>query len=225
MLNATEIRYSAYERTMLGIVVALGQWKHYFEGPHPIVIQTNHAPWRHLPDQTSVNRRVWRWILSYKDTMWKLATSLVSRCSRIQSDLTDPATSDTVGCRFALIAAKYNSVHTHCGCLNSVPRSKKATRQNTQTQHVARTKKSDLLQESRYNNLRNLSVLTAPPSDVSVSRATQPHPNRIPDRSTLHLIVASVCFTAAEQPRLSTPGKFCAYVLQNKTSLLQSHNR
>ena len=61
-LSATEIRYSAYEREMLGIVWALGQWKHYFQGPHPIIIQTDHAPLRHLPNQTSVNSRVWHWI-------------------------------------------------------------------------------------------------------------------------------------------------------------------
>ena len=41
---------------------AIGQWKHYFQGPHPIVIQTDHAPLRHLPKQTSVNSRVWRWL-------------------------------------------------------------------------------------------------------------------------------------------------------------------
>ena len=61
-LNATEIRYSAYERELLGIVWAIGQWKHYFQGPHPIIIQTDHAPLRHLPNQTSVNSRVWRWL-------------------------------------------------------------------------------------------------------------------------------------------------------------------
>ena len=61
-LNATEIRYSAYEREMLGIVWALGQWKHYFQGPYPIIIQTYHAPLRYLPNQTSVNSRVWRWL-------------------------------------------------------------------------------------------------------------------------------------------------------------------
>ena len=61
-LNATEIRYSAYERELLGIVWAIGQWKYYFQGPHPIVIQTDHAPLRHLPNQTSVNSRVWRWL-------------------------------------------------------------------------------------------------------------------------------------------------------------------
>ena len=62
-LNATEIRYSVYEREMLGIVWALGQWKHYFQGPYPIIIQTDHAPLRHLPNQTSVNNRVWPWLL------------------------------------------------------------------------------------------------------------------------------------------------------------------
>ena len=61
-LNATEIRYSTYEREMLGIVWALGQWKHYFQGPHPIIIQTDHVPLRHLPDQISVNSIVCRWI-------------------------------------------------------------------------------------------------------------------------------------------------------------------
>ncbi|MCV6611750.1 MAG: Ty3/Gypsy family RNase HI domain-containing protein, partial [Amphritea sp.] len=61
-LNPTEIRYSAYERELLGIVWAIGQWKHYFQGHHPIVIQTDHAPLRHLPNQTSVNSRVWRWL-------------------------------------------------------------------------------------------------------------------------------------------------------------------
>ena len=61
-LNATEIRYSTYERELLGIVWAIGQWKHYFQSPHPIIIQTDHAPLRHLPNQTSVNSRVWRWL-------------------------------------------------------------------------------------------------------------------------------------------------------------------
>ena len=61
-LNSTEVRYSAYERELLGIVWAIGQWKHYFQGPHPIIIQIDHAPLRHLPKQTSVNNRVWRWL-------------------------------------------------------------------------------------------------------------------------------------------------------------------
>ena len=33
-----------------------------FQGPYPIIIQTDHAPLRHLPNQTSVNSRVWRWL-------------------------------------------------------------------------------------------------------------------------------------------------------------------
>ena len=54
-LNGTEIRYSAYERELLGIVWAHGQWKHYFQNEHPVIIQTDHAPLRHLPNQASVN--------------------------------------------------------------------------------------------------------------------------------------------------------------------------
>ena len=63
-LNSMEMCYSAYERELLGIVWAIGQSKHYFQGPHPIVIQTDHALLRHLPNQTSVNSRVWRWLCS-----------------------------------------------------------------------------------------------------------------------------------------------------------------
>ena len=61
-LNNTETRYSAYERELLGIVWAIAQWRHYFQGSHPIVVQTDHAPLRHLPNQSSVNSRVWKWI-------------------------------------------------------------------------------------------------------------------------------------------------------------------
>ena len=38
------------------------QGKHYFQGSHPIVIQTDHVPLRHLLNQTSVNSRIWHWI-------------------------------------------------------------------------------------------------------------------------------------------------------------------
>ena len=61
-LNDAEMRYSAYERELLGIVWALAQWKHYCRGPHSIIIQTDHAPLRHLPNQASINSRVWKWI-------------------------------------------------------------------------------------------------------------------------------------------------------------------
>ena len=61
-LNSTKIRYSADERELLDIVWAIGQWKRCFQGPHPIVIQPDHAPLRPLPNQTSVNSRVWRWL-------------------------------------------------------------------------------------------------------------------------------------------------------------------
>ena len=61
-LNNAEMRYSAYERELLGIVWAIAQWKHYLRGLHSVIIQTDHAPLRHLPNQASVNARVWKWI-------------------------------------------------------------------------------------------------------------------------------------------------------------------
>ena len=60
-LNPTECRYSAYEREMLGIVWAVGKWRHYLAGQH-FVIQTDHDSLKNLPNQPSVNRRVWKWI-------------------------------------------------------------------------------------------------------------------------------------------------------------------
>ena len=61
-LNDAEMRYNAYERELLGIVCALAQWKHYCRGPHVVIIQMDHALLRHLPNQASVNPRIWKWI-------------------------------------------------------------------------------------------------------------------------------------------------------------------
>ena len=60
-LNPAETRYSAYERELLGIVWAIGKWRHYFEG-RKFIVQTDHSSLRHLPNQPSVNRRIWKWI-------------------------------------------------------------------------------------------------------------------------------------------------------------------
>ena len=60
-LSDTEARYSAYERELLGVVYAIGKWRHYVEGRH-FTIRTDHSSLRHLPNQPSVNRRIWKWI-------------------------------------------------------------------------------------------------------------------------------------------------------------------
>ena len=59
-LNPTECRYGAYERELLGIVWAIGQWRHYLQGRH-FIVQTDHSSLRHLINQPSVNSRVWKW--------------------------------------------------------------------------------------------------------------------------------------------------------------------
>ena len=40
-LNPAETRYSAYERELLGMVWAIGKWRHYLEGRR-FVVQTDH---------------------------------------------------------------------------------------------------------------------------------------------------------------------------------------
>ena len=41
-LTSTEMRYSVYERELLGIVWAIGKWRHYFDG-RPLIVQTDHS--------------------------------------------------------------------------------------------------------------------------------------------------------------------------------------
>ena len=60
-LNPAECRYSAYERELLGIVWVVGKWRHYLAGAH-FTIQTDHDSLKNLPNQPTVNRRVWKWV-------------------------------------------------------------------------------------------------------------------------------------------------------------------
>ena len=57
-LNPAETHYSAYERELLGIVWAVGKWRHYLAHRH-FTIQTDHDSLKHLPNQPSTNRRMW----------------------------------------------------------------------------------------------------------------------------------------------------------------------
>ena len=43
------------------IVWAIGKWRHYLEGRH-FIVQTDHSSLKHLPNQHSVNRRIWKWV-------------------------------------------------------------------------------------------------------------------------------------------------------------------
>ena len=60
-LNPAETRYSAYERELLGIIWAIGKWRHYLEG-RSFIVQTDHSSLKHLPNQPSVSRRNWKWV-------------------------------------------------------------------------------------------------------------------------------------------------------------------
>ena len=61
-VNHADTRCSAYERELLGIVWALGQWGHYFQGPHSVVVRSYHCPVQQLPNQNAVNTRIWKWL-------------------------------------------------------------------------------------------------------------------------------------------------------------------
>ena len=52
---------SARIRELLGIVWAVGKWRHYLASRH-FTIQTDHDSLKNLPNQPSVNRRVWKWV-------------------------------------------------------------------------------------------------------------------------------------------------------------------
>ena len=60
-LSSSESRLSAYERELLGIIWSLGKWRQYLTGQR-FIIQTDHSSLRHLPNQPSVNRRIWKWM-------------------------------------------------------------------------------------------------------------------------------------------------------------------
>ena len=53
-LNPAETRYSAYERELLGIVWAIGKWRHYLEGKHFTV---PNRPFLSTPSPKSTQRQ------------------------------------------------------------------------------------------------------------------------------------------------------------------------
>ena len=60
-LNPAKCQYSAYEQELLGIIWAVGKWRHYLAGAH-FTIETDHDSLKNLPNQPAVNRRVWKWV-------------------------------------------------------------------------------------------------------------------------------------------------------------------
>lgn len=62
-LNAAQCNYSVYEKELLAIVTALGEWKHYLLGSqHKITIISDHQPLKWLLNQQVLSVRVARWI-------------------------------------------------------------------------------------------------------------------------------------------------------------------
>ena len=192
-LNGAEMRYSAYERDLLGIVWALAQWKHYCRGPHSVIIQTNHAPLRHLPNQASVNTHVWKWIIvmqgynleirhipgkrnpadtlsrqDKKDALGRKtavhdATADLVRELRVPSDAGDEAIQDALKKLFNQVQAQ--SSQTQSSSVSSTQ----------QTESVSEIKASgpDQVQASSSVQFRDQISVQQPVSEFSSHRTTQ----------------------------------------------------
>lgn len=64
-LRPTEKTYSPYDQEMLGIVYALGQWRHYLEGaPGGVEVWTDHQPATHVMTQRTLSRTQTRYMKS-----------------------------------------------------------------------------------------------------------------------------------------------------------------
>jgi hypothetical protein len=88
-LNGPEVRYSASDREMLGVIAGLREWRCYLEG-RPFVIETDHQPNTYLdalpPSAHSLKRRA-RWLVESGgyDYVWKYrpgATNIADPISR-----------------------------------------------------------------------------------------------------------------------------------------------
>ncbi len=62
-LSAAERNYPTHEQEQLAIILALREWRHYLDGSRfRIVVQTDHAPLKHLDTQPNLSKRQIRWM-------------------------------------------------------------------------------------------------------------------------------------------------------------------
>ena len=95
-----------------------------------------------------VQSKLHGWRMRFSTRILGDAVENCERPSRLQSDLADPATSDTVGCKFALVPAMYNFKQMDCVCLNAVPRSEKAV-ETGHNKHKQREQEKSFATRSR----------------------------------------------------------------------------
>ncbi len=55
VLQSNQTHYPAYQQELLGIVLAIQEWRHYIEGAKKITCITDHATLRHLVSTENVN--------------------------------------------------------------------------------------------------------------------------------------------------------------------------
>lgn len=61
--NKAERNYTTTEQEMLGVIRALTEWRHYFDGdPNHLTIITDHNPLTYFDSKTTLSRRLERWV-------------------------------------------------------------------------------------------------------------------------------------------------------------------
>ena len=98
--SAAEQNYDIYDRELLAIILALGEWKQYLQGtPHPVSVLTNHKNLSYLKDPHKLSRRQARWSLFLQDfdIVWKvtLGTQMGPADALSQKDHLDTTANNT----------------------------------------------------------------------------------------------------------------------------------
>ena len=199
-LNGADMRYSAYERELLSIVWALAQWKHYFRGLHSVIIQTDHAPLHHLPNQASVNTRIWKWInimqgynleirhipskrtpadtLSRQDKKDALGRKIAvhDMNAYLVKELRVPSDADDTAIQEALMRLFNAQVRDQSGIVAGEAQAIRAQRSVSESNQALKASVSDLVQSSSVQSISESkpSRLVQFSSDVPVSSNSSP---------------------------------------------------
>ena len=73
--STVECNYDIYDRELLAVILALGEWKQYLQGtPHPVSVLTDHKNLSYLKDPRKLSHHQAHWSLFLQDfdIIWKV---------------------------------------------------------------------------------------------------------------------------------------------------------